>query len=133
MHAKKVVKRKSVKRVKPVSSRRKHAIRERMMDMHEDMLHRKEDMIHRDAERIDKKDAKIHRLLSKLHRKESRSMPESIKKDVRIARGEKKIEKVMDEFKHGMLHSGSTRGPKVKSRRQALAIALNSARRTRRK
>src|SRR5690349_14651852 len=32
----------------------------------------------------------------------------------------------MHEFKHGQLHSGSKKGPKVTSRRQALAIALNS-------
>ena len=34
----------------------------------------------------------------------------------------------MKEFKHGTLHSGSKKGPKVKSRRQAVAIALSEAR-----
>jgi hypothetical protein len=34
----------------------------------------------------------------------------------------------MHEFKHGTLHSGSKRGPKVTSRKQALAIALNEER-----
>ena len=38
-----------------------------------------------------------------------------------------KIEKVMSEFKHGKLHSGSKKGPKVKSRKQALAIAISEA------
>jgi hypothetical protein len=38
-----------------------------------------------------------------------------------------KVKKVMDEYKEGKLHSGSKKGPKVKSRKQALAIALNEA------
>lgn len=39
-----------------------------------------------------------------------------------------KVEKVMHEFKHGELHSGSKKGPKVKSRKQAVAIALSEQR-----
>jgi hypothetical protein len=35
----------------------------------------------------------------------------------------------MHEFKHGTLHSGSKKGPKVKSRKQAIAIALSKQRR----
>jgi len=56
----------------------------------------------------------------------------------RSARGEKpvkygrkarpKIKKVMDEWKEGTLHSGSKKGPKVKSQKQAIAIALSEAR-----
>lgn len=42
---------------------------------------------------------------------------------------ESKIKKVMKEFKENKLHSGSKKGPEVKSRKQAIAIALNSARR----
>lgn len=42
--------------------------------------------------------------------------------------GAKKIPKVMHEFKAGELHSGSKTGPVVKSREQALAIALSEAR-----
>ena len=41
----------------------------------------------------------------------------------------KKVEKVMKEFKQGKLHSGSKKGPKVKSRKQAVAIALSEQRR----
>ena len=41
-------------------------------------------------------------------------------------RGQRKIAKVMHEHKHGTLKSGS--GRKVKSRKQAVAIALNEAR-----
>lgn len=39
-----------------------------------------------------------------------------------------KVHKVMHEFKHGELHSGSKKGPKVTSRPQAVAIALSEAR-----
>lgn len=38
-----------------------------------------------------------------------------------------KIHKVMHEFKHGELHSGSKHGPKVTSRKQAIAIAISEA------
>jgi len=38
-----------------------------------------------------------------------------------------KVEKVMHEFKRGKLHSGSKTGPKVKSRKQAVAIAMSEA------
>lgn len=44
-----------------------------------------------------------------------------------VPRGKKGVEKVMREYKEGKLHSGSKRGPKVKSRRQAIAIALSQA------
>ena len=40
---------------------------------------------------------------------------------------EKKIAKVMREFKRGVLHSGSKRGPEVKKKSQAIAIALSEA------
>ncbi len=39
-----------------------------------------------------------------------------------------KVGKVMHEFKHGTLRSGSKKGPKVKSRKQAIAIGLSEAR-----
>lgn len=39
-----------------------------------------------------------------------------------------KMHKVMGEFKRGKLHSGSKKGPKVKSRKQAVAIGLSEAR-----
>jgi hypothetical protein len=44
------------------------------------------------------------------------------------AKGRSKTEKVMHEHKHGTLKSGS--GKKVKSRKQAVAIALNEARKS---
>ena len=40
-----------------------------------------------------------------------------------------KIKKTMTEFKSGTLHSGSDKGPLVKKRSQAIAIALSQARR----
>jgi len=43
-------------------------------------------------------------------------------------RKEGKMHKVMHEFKHGSLRSGSKHGPKVKSRKQAIAIAMSEAR-----
>jgi hypothetical protein len=40
----------------------------------------------------------------------------------------KDMQGVMHEFKHGELHSGSKSGPKVTSRRQAIAIGLSEQR-----
>ena len=39
----------------------------------------------------------------------------------------KKVAKVMHEFKAGTLHTGSNKGPIVKNRKQAIAIALSEA------
>lgn len=43
-------------------------------------------------------------------------------------KGAKKVAKVMGEYKRGTLHSGSKKGPKVKSKKQAIAIAMSEAR-----
>ena len=40
----------------------------------------------------------------------------------------KSVEGVMHEFKHGQLHSGSSTGPKVTNRKQAIAIAMSEQR-----
>lgn len=42
-------------------------------------------------------------------------------------KAEKKISRVMREYGKGELHSGSKKGPMVKSRKQAIAIALSEA------
>lgn len=42
---------------------------------------------------------------------------------MKMTKGQKKVGKVMHEYKEGTLHSGK-KGPVVKSRRQAIAIAL---------
>lgn len=44
-----------------------------------------------------------------------------------------KMQKVMGEFKRGTLHSGSKRGPKVTSRKQAVAIAMSEQRRAKKR
>jgi len=45
----------------------------------------------------------------------------------------KKVQKVMHEFKGGMLHSGSKKGPAVTNRKQAVAIALSEAKMAKKK
>jgi hypothetical protein len=47
-----------------------------------------------------------------------------------MAKADKKVAKVMGEFKRGTLNTGKPgpgKGPKVKSRKQAIAIALSEA------
>ena len=48
-------------------------------------------------------------------------------------RGAQKVARVMREYKKGKLHSGSKRGPKVKSKKQAVAIAMSEAGMSRKK
>lgn len=43
------------------------------------------------------------------------------------AKGPKKVAKVMREYGKGELHSGSKKGPVVKSKKQAVAIAMSEA------
>lgn len=60
--------------------------------------------------------------------KEHSKMKKHHKKDHLGKKGESKVEKVMREYKKGELHSGSKKGPEVKNRKQAVAIALSEAR-----
>lgn len=46
----------------------------------------------------------------------------------KATKAQTKVKKVMHEYKHGELHSGSKKGPKVKNPKQAIAIALSEAR-----
>lgn len=41
---------------------------------------------------------------------------------------QRKVKKVMEEYKEGKLHSGSKKGPVVENKKQAVAIALSEAR-----
>lgn len=43
-------------------------------------------------------------------------------------KAQNKIGKVMGEFKHGKLHSGSKKGPLVTNPKQAVAISMSEAR-----
>ena len=45
-----------------------------------------------------------------------------------MIKGKAKIKKVIKEYEAGELHSGSKKGPVVKSKKQALAIAMSEAR-----
>ena len=44
-----------------------------------------------------------------------------------VKRGRAGVRQEMRKFKEGKLHSGSKKGPKVSSRKQAIAIALSEA------
>ena len=51
-----------------------------------------------------------------------------INKENQMKKGRDKFKKVMKEYKKGELHSGSKKGPKVKKKSQALAIAYSEDR-----
>jgi len=51
---------------------------------------------------------------------------------IKMTKEQKKVKKVMGEFKEGTLHSGK-KGPVVKSPKQAIAIALSEARKAKKK
>ena len=44
-----------------------------------------------------------------------------------MTKAQKKVGKVMHEFKTGKLHSGGNTGPVVKNPKQAIAIAMSEA------
>lgn len=66
--------------------------------------------------------------MSKKQRKAGKKAARKLKKEIKKGKKEMKVEKVMREYKKGDLHSGSKRGPTVKNRKQAIAIALSESR-----
>lgn len=68
-------------------------------------------------------------MATKRMKKAGKKAGKAIKKIVKQAKKDDKMETVMKEFKHGQLRSGSKKGPKVKSRAQAIAIGLSESRR----
>lgn len=104
------------------------AIRYRIDDvknMYESMskfVHEQSERNHQMFETVGKAILWLHTMIERLQPKTKGNM----KKKAPPKKG--KVEKVMHEFKKGKLHSGSKKGPEVKSRKQAVAIALSEAR-----
>lgn len=69
-----------------------------------------------------KEEAREDRKLIKELKDKKKPKKESLKK-----KKEHKVTKVMREFKEDKLHSGSKKGPLVRKRKQAIAIALSEA------
>lgn len=78
---------------------------------------------------FDKRDREMQAALAPLRRR-LRDRHELGEADVKKPRT--KVAKVMREFGSGKLHSGSKKGPVVKSRKQAVAIALSEKRKGKR-
>jgi Family of unknown function (DUF6496) len=55
------------------------------------------------------------------------------KKPTLKTKKQNKIKKVMEEFKHHELHSGSKNGPIVTNPKQAIAIAISSSKKLKKK
>lgn len=110
-------------------------------------LHKREEKLHEVAERAMKKDEKVHAKIERAEHKQDKKlkMPKVVAvkvKPIKVAipklskpkhhkkpkNENKKVARVMEEFKEHALHSGSKKGPKVTNRKQAIAIALSEAR-----
>jgi len=65
--------------------------------------------------------------LDKINAARKEAMKSKMDEEKATPAQQKKIEKVMGEFKKGELNSGSKEGPEVTSRKQAVAIALSQA------
>ncbi len=80
-----------------------------------------------------KKAAKVKKVKAKVFKSDKALFKKAKKIKRANVKAEDKIEKVMHEYKHGKLHSGSKKGPKVKSKKQAIAIALSEARKAKKR
>ena len=89
----------------------------------------KELILHHDKHRGRKEDERHERSESKEEeRKEHRHKKKDPKPKPRTKKAKQaRVKRVMDEWKMGELHSGSKKGPMVKNRKQAIAIALSEA------
>lgn len=74
------------------------------------------------------KGSKMKKKVSKKMHNAGKKAGKALKKEVKAGKKEGKVSKVMKEWKNSELHSGSKKGPLVKSKAQALAIALSEAR-----
>lgn len=72
---------------------------------------------------LQKQEQRIKHFVTRIEKLE-----DAMKKKGAYERKDTKVKKVMHEFKEGKLHSGSKKGPVVKSRKQGIAIALSEAR-----
>lgn len=88
--------------------------------------HKEDEKVHKKIHKLDEQEEKLHEREEKLHKVAEKAEKKSKRK--KDPKPDGKIETVMHEFKEGQLHSGSKKGPKVKSRKQAVAIALSEAR-----
>lgn len=64
---------------------------------------------------------------SRSSQKKSTTKKKASKKAANRPQTKKKVHKVMKEYKEGKLHTRSKKGPIVRSRKQAIAIALSEA------
>jgi hypothetical protein len=80
---------------------------------------------------------KASKVKAKVHNSKASNAAKALKKKAsstaialkdKASKFKNKIEAVMHEYKEGALHSGSKKGPQVKNRKQAIAIALSEAR-----
>lgn len=86
-------------------------------------VHKSKHRLFEKEEKLSEKEEKLHKSVEKMEKKKKPAKNKVVKHAKK-----NKIQKVLHEFKHGTLHSGSKKGPEVKSRKQAVAIALSEAR-----
>jgi len=63
----------------------------------------------------------------KQHKRVSKNKVSVVRQHVKKSKPKTKVDKVMKEWKSGTLHSGSKKGAVVQNRKQAIAIALSEA------